>query len=83
QIDDGARSLAVAAVAAAAVATAWRAVVLVGIYRTGGFPSWAGPLFGLGAAAVGRILWEGASDLERRLPVRWGGKEYVLEPTRD
>jgi hypothetical protein len=55
----------------------------VGIYRIGGFPSWAGPLVGLGAAAVGRILWEGASDLERRLPVRWGGKEYVLEPTRD
>ena len=83
QVDDGARALAQAALVAAVAATAWRALVLVGIYRTGGFPSWAGPLFGLGAAGVVRILWEGASDLERRLPVRWGGKEYVLEPTRD
>jgi hypothetical protein len=26
------------------------------------------------------ILLEGARDLRARIPVRWGGREYVLEP---
>lgn len=33
-----------------------------------------------GSWMVARSLWGGASDLDRRRPVRWGGREYVLEP---
>ena len=34
----------------------------------------------LGAWIVSHCLFEAASDLEARRPVRWGGREYVLEP---
>ena len=81
EVDAGARALAWAAVGAAAAATAVRACVLVGVYRLGGFPAWAGLLFGAASAAVAAILLEGARDLRARVPVRWGGREYVLEPT--
>ena len=79
-IDDGARVLAWCAIAAAGVATVARAAVLVGVYRLGGFPPWAGLLFAPAAAAVVSIFLEGARDLRARVPVRWGGREYVLEP---
>jgi hypothetical protein len=52
----------------------------VGVYRLGGFPAWSGLAFGPAAAAVVAILLEGARDLHARIPVRWGGREYVLEP---
>ena len=34
----------------------------------------------LGAWIVSHCLFEAASDLAARRPVRWGGREYVLEP---
>ncbi|MGI9013846.1 MAG: glycosyltransferase family 2 protein [Phycisphaerales bacterium] len=34
----------------------------------------------IGAALVARVLSQSARALEQRTPVRWGGKEYVLEP---
>jgi hypothetical protein len=80
EIDAGARALAWVAVGAACAATALRAGVLVGVYRLGGFPAWSGLAFGPAAAAVIAILLEGARDLRARIPVRWGGREYVLEP---
>jgi len=45
----------------------------------------AAPLLGVlfhpfGSWIVAASLWGGALDLERRRPVRWGGREYVLEP---
>ena len=33
------------------------------------------------AIAVARIFFDGARDLNARTPVRWGGREYLLEPT--
>jgi hypothetical protein len=80
-VDEGARSLAWAAVAASAAAFAWRSGVLVAVYALSGFPSWAGPLFPLASIPVVRAFLQGAADLRRRVPVRWGGREYVLEPT--
>ena len=80
-VDAGARALAWCAVAAAVAATVVRACVVTGVYRLGGFPAWAGLLFGAAAASVAAILLEGARDLRARVPVRWGGREYVLEPT--
>jgi len=52
--------------------------------------AWLNPMFGspavaalfhpLGAWLVAHCLLEAATDLDRRRPVRWGGKEYILEP---
>jgi hypothetical protein len=80
-VDEGARSLAWAAIAASAAAFAWRSGVLVAVYALSGFPAWAGPLFPLASIPVVRAFLQGAADLRRRVPVRWGGREYVLEPT--
>jgi GT2 family glycosyltransferase len=32
----------------------------------------------VGAALVARVLWQGAADLAKNRPVRWGGREYRL-----
>lgn len=55
-------------------AAAW-AVVLV----SGRAPLASLPLQVVGAWVVGGILSEGARDLASGTPVRWGGREYVLE----
>lgn len=33
-----------------------------------------------GAFAVSRILMQAAATLQRREPIRWGGRDYILEP---
>jgi hypothetical protein len=50
------------------------------VYPLMGAPRWAVALFPAGSWIVGRILLRTARDLERRRPVKWGGREYVLEP---
>jgi GT2 family glycosyltransferase len=64
------------------VAAAWglQAATLAIAYALAGVPRSAIALFPAGAWIVGRLMLEGARDLECRRPVRWGGKEYVLEP---
>lgn len=34
----------------------------------------------IAALVVAYWLWDGARMLRRRIPIRWGGREYVLEP---
>jgi hypothetical protein len=41
---------------------------------------WASVLFPVATVAVARILLAGARDLRNRVPIRWGGRSYVLEP---
>ena len=60
---------------------AWRSGVLASVYGLCGFPAWAGPLFPVAAVPVVRAFLDGARDLRRRVPVRWGGRQYVLQPT--
>ncbi|MCL4209093.1 MAG: glycosyltransferase [Phycisphaeraceae bacterium] len=50
------------------------------VYRLGRSPGWAVLAQPWGAWHVARIMFEGARDLKARRPVRWGGREYVLEP---
>lgn len=50
------------------------------IYARAGYPLWAVPLHPIGACMASRIMRRGASDLIARRPVRWGGRQYVLEP---
>ena len=36
--------------------------------------------YNIGCLLVAQMMFEGAYDLIRRRPVRWGGREYTLEP---
>ena len=48
-------------------------------YRLSGAPVWCAVLYPMGAWQVAGILRGAAEDLERGVPVRWGGREYVRE----
>lgn len=62
------------------VGIALQAIAVRTTYRLAGAPRAAAFLHAFGALIVGRTLWQGAADLDRRRPVRWGGREYILEP---
>ena len=34
----------------------------------------------IGALVVSKIFFDAASMLKHRIPIRWGGREYILEP---
>lgn len=79
---DGSGSTAIGAwaVALALLSFGERSAALLVCYRQSKAPI-AGVLFyPLGSWHVFQALWGGARDLDRRRPVRWGGREYVLEP---
>jgi len=80
-LDAGARAFAVGALAVGIAAPIIRLVTLAWIHRTASFPVWSALCFPGAAIAVARIFFDGARDLHARTPVRWGGREYLLEPT--
>lgn len=55
-------------------------VALWRIHRLLGVPPWGMCWHPYGSWVTARILWRGAADLASRRPIRWGGREYVLEP---
>jgi len=56
-------------------------MALAWIWHIGRQPIWSILLFPLGTWDVFQILRRGANMLRNREPVRWGGREYVLERT--
>ena len=80
-MDAGTRAFAVGALAVGIAAPIIRFATLAWIHRTASFPVWSALLFPGAAIAVARIFFDGARDLNARTPVRWGGREYLLEPT--
>ena len=80
-MDAGTRAFAVGALAVGIAAPIIRLSTLAWIHRTASFPVWSALLFPGAAIAVARIFFDGARDLNARTPVRWGGREYLLEPT--
>jgi len=64
------------------VLTGWafQGIVLWRFHTLGRAPRWGILLYPLGCLIVGRIMLAGARDLERRRPIVWGGKKYVLTP---
>ena len=76
----GETAVGVATVALAVGALLVQAAVLVVIYRLFHQSSRSIWRFPMGCQDVATILRGGASVLERREPVTWGGREYVLEP---
>jgi GT2 family glycosyltransferase len=57
-----------------------QAVALGIFYRSGGSRLRDAVWSPVGAALVARMLWQGAADLARNRPLRWGGREYRLAP---
>lgn len=58
----------------------FEAFVLGWIYQMSGFPI-AGILgFPFGCIVVASTMFEGARDITKGRPIRWGGREYVLKP---
>ena len=49
------------------------------IYRLSGAPARAVFTYPWGSWIVGRMMLNAASDLKHKRPIRWGGREYVLE----
>ena len=80
-MDAGTRAFAVGALAVGIAAPIIRLATLAWIHRTASFPVWSALCFTGAAIAVARIFFDGARDLNARTPVRWGGREYLLEPT--
>ncbi len=66
----------------ALIALGWivQALTLSIIYPLGGAPRSALFRYPLGCLLVARILLKASRDLLNRTPVKWGGKEYILEP---
>ena len=81
--DAGLRTAAAVAVAAGAAAWAVRSVVLAATYRAAQFPVWSALFWSPASIAVAGFFLRGAAELRARTPVRWGGREYVLEPADD
>lgn len=54
--------------------------VLGELYRRGRFPLWAVPLHPLGVLINAGLLHAAGRDLTQGRPVKWGGREYHLEP---
>lgn len=66
------------AIAVAGILT--QAAALVRLYRLSAAPVRAAMLYPAGCWILSRILFDGARDLKTRRPVRWGGRQYILEP---
>ncbi len=78
-LDD--RPLALVGFTLGALALIIQQLTLMRIYQLVGVPRIATLAYPFASLAVARILWRGAKDLRRSAPVRWGGREYRLEPT--
>jgi glycosyltransferase involved in cell wall biosynthesis len=71
---------AIGLVGVGAIGLSLMAVTLGVIYRAHGAPLRAVLRYPQGCWIVAHTMFEGARDLCERKPVRWGGREYVLEP---
>jgi len=64
----------------AILSAAVKGAALAWAYRLAGAPAPAIALHSWATVRVAGILYAGARDLVNRRPVRWGGREYILEP---
>jgi len=65
---------------AALLAIGLKLGALAWAYRLAGSPRWGVVAHPVGAWCVARVFFEAARQLQNRTPVRWGGREYVIEP---
>lgn len=74
--------LGIAGILTGSIALLIQQLVLRRIFQLVGVPRIAAIAYPFAALAVARIQWRGAHDLRSGQPVRWGGRSYVLQPTR-
>ena len=55
-------------------------VTLAIIFGQGGMPRIGILGWPIGCLLIAGVLRRGAIDLAKRRPIRWGGREYVIEP---
>jgi len=79
-VDRSSSTIASIALGAAVVGFALQSISLFFCYRQADAPILGVIFHPFGSWMVARSLRGGAADLDRRRPVRWGGREYVLEP---
>jgi len=77
---DGSALVPAIVLAAAILTGAAKHAALLATYRAGRAPAAAVVFYSWGAVELARIMFEGARVLSRRTPIRWGGREYILEP---
>ncbi|GAB4384099.1 MAG: hypothetical protein Kow0022_05650 [Phycisphaerales bacterium] len=77
EFDSGTTQMALGLLAGLALLVWFTALTLLA--RAGGSAGWTVVFHPVGTWLVGRILLEGAKDLVKRRPTRWGGRDYVLE----
>lgn len=77
---DGYIVLGAAAVTIAGAGVAMQVIALMRIYKMSGAPMTAVMYYPLGCCRIAGILFAAADDLAHRRIMRWGGKEYTLEP---
>jgi len=70
----------IAAIATVCLAVAAQCAALGWLYRLLGVPLVAVAAYPFGAVTIAFLLWQSARDLICRRPIRWAGREYVLEP---
>lgn len=70
----------VAMLAVTIIGWAIQFAALVCAYRLAGAPISAIIFYPIGSWITAKAMLDGAADLTQRRPVRWGGREYVLEP---
>ena len=76
---DGLAALGLAALAAAAIAFAVETAAVARVYRRGGSSRWSTLLFPVGFGVIAYLLHDAARGLVTGKPVRWAGRDYVLE----
>jgi hypothetical protein len=54
--------------------------VIAWLYQINGAPLIFVVFSPIGAVVVAYMLWSAASMLKNRIPICWGGREYILEP---
>ncbi len=62
------------------VAVALQLIVTGWLYHINGAPLLWAILAPMGAVVVAKLFLDAASMVENRTPIRWGGREYILEP---
>ncbi|MGY8753217.1 MAG: hypothetical protein ACKVIO_04905, partial [Phycisphaerales bacterium] len=55
-------------------------IVIAWLYRINNAPIFYALLAPIGAVVVAKIFLDASVMLKNRTPIKWGGREYILEP---
>ncbi|MFB0986564.1 MAG: glycosyltransferase family 2 protein [Phycisphaerales bacterium] len=79
-IGQGHPMIGIAGIAGGVCGVTISSVTLASIFGKGGMPRIGILGWPIGCLLIAGVLRRGAIDLAKRRPIRWGGREYVIEP---